>query len=76
LAFGQTTISKFQKLKILIQGLSGLGAEIAKNLMMLSPSLITIIDDKIVQIQDLSNNFFLKEDSIGKKRSSETLLGL
>jgi hypothetical protein len=35
-------------------------------MLLLSPSIITIMDDKIVETKDMGSNYFLEETHIGK----------
>lgn len=73
--FGFENIKKFSKLKIFIYGISGIGLEAAKNLILIGIKSLTIFDDTITKFEDLSWNFFLDEEDIGKKRRDETVLG-
>ena len=67
-ALGINFMNKFSKLKIFIYGLSGLGIEIAKNLMLSGPEKITIFDKKEINKNDLQCNFFITEEDIGFPR--------
>ncbi|EME28122.1 ubiquitin-activating enzyme E1 [Galdieria sulphuraria] len=51
---------------VLIYGLTGLGIEIAKNLILAGVKQVFIYDKETVSSQDLSSNFFLSESDIGK----------
>eukprot|EP00029_Vermamoeba_vermiformis_P008318 TRINITY_DN3854_c0_g1_i1.p2 TRINITY_DN3854_c0_g1~~TRINITY_DN3854_c0_g1_i1.p2 ORF type:complete len:353 (+),score=25.04 TRINITY_DN3854_c0_g1_i1:117-1175(+) len=55
-----------QASKILIVGARGLGAEIAKSLVMMGVSHIYIRDDRIMTSYDLSSSALFKEEDIGK----------
>ena len=46
--------------------MSGMGAEIAKNLVLSGVHLLTILDPTTVTVDDLRSNFLLPHDSIGK----------
>ena len=71
-AIGMDTMKKFNKLKILIIGLRGLGIEIAKNIILMGPNKVSIYDPQIAHINDLTSNFFLTEEDIkNKKRRDE-----
>jgi ubiquitin-activating enzyme E1 len=72
--FGISTMKKLIKLKVLILGLKGLGVEVAKNIILSGPKEVCIFDPKIVKINDLGCNFYLKEEYIGKKRRDESCL--
>ena len=42
--FGRTTLKKLNKLRIYIEGLSKVGAELTTNILMLNPELIALHD--------------------------------
>ncbi|KAJ0987623.1 hypothetical protein J5N97_005979 [Dioscorea zingiberensis] len=67
--YGIETMRKLARSNVLISGLSGLGAEIAKNLVVAGVKSVTLHDDERVQLRDLSSNFFLSEDDVGKNRA-------
>ncbi|KAJ0987625.1 hypothetical protein J5N97_005981 [Dioscorea zingiberensis] len=67
--YGIETMRKLARSNVLISGLSGLGAEIAKNLVVAGVKSVTLHDDESVQLRDLSSNFFLLEDDVGKNRA-------
>ncbi|KAI0320611.1 ubiquitin activating enzyme [Amylostereum chailletii] len=54
---------------VLIVGLEGLGVEIAKNIVLAGVKSVTIYDPEPVRVQDLSTQFFLREEDIGKPRA-------
>jgi ubiquitin-activating enzyme E1 len=63
------------KLKILIVGLRGFGAEIAKDIILSNPYQISIFDDEICKINDLGSNFFLtNENVLNKERRDKACL--
>jgi len=53
----------------LVSGMLGLGAEVAKNLVLSGIGSITIHDTETVQISDLSANFYLTPEDVGKNRA-------
>jgi ubiquitin-activating enzyme E1 len=57
-------------------GLGGLGIEIAKNILLMGVSHLTIHDPATTSISDLSSQFYLNENSIGKNRAEECLIKL
>ncbi|KAJ0987626.1 hypothetical protein J5N97_005982 [Dioscorea zingiberensis] len=67
--YGIETMRKLARSNVHISGLSGLGAEIAKNLVVAGVKSVTLHDDERVQLRDLSSNFFLSEDDVGKNRA-------
>lgn len=59
------------KLKVFVQGLRGLGAEVCKNLLLAGPSQVVICDNNKVSASDLASNFYLKEEHVGTKTRAE-----
>ncbi|KAK8598498.1 hypothetical protein V6N13_094467 [Hibiscus sabdariffa] len=53
-------------LNILISGMQGLGAEIAKNLILTGVKSVTLHDEGTVELWDLSSNFVFSESDVGK----------
>ena len=70
-AFGMETMGKLIQLNVLIVGMRGLGAEVAKNIILSGPKSVTIYDPVLTTINDLSSNFYLGEEDIGKKFRDE-----
>ena len=70
---GMETMEKISQLKVLIIGLRGLGIEIAKNLIVSGPNIVTVFDPNKVVIEDLGANFYLNENDIGKRRDQACL---
>ncbi|KAF2422612.1 ubiquitin-activating enzyme E1 1 [Tothia fuscella] len=58
---------------ILVVGLRGLGVEIAKNIALAGVKSLTLYDPKPATLADLSSQFFLHPDDVGKSRSSVTV---
>ena len=73
-AFGMETMRKLIQLKVLIVGMRGLGVEIAKNIILSGPHSVTIYDPALININDLSSNFYLSEEDVGKKYRDEASL--
>ena len=67
-AYGSHAMNKISQLKIFIQGIRGLGIEISKNIILAGPKKVTIFDKNKIVINDLTSNFFLQEEDIGKRR--------
>lgn len=59
-------MGKLIKMKVLIVGLRGTGVETAKNLILAGPNSVALYDPTIVQWGDLSSNFNLTEEHVGK----------
>ena len=73
ICLGIDTMKKISQLKILIIGLRGLGVEIAKNIIVSGPKIVTVFDPEKVEINDLGSNFYLSEKDIGKRRDESCL---
>ena len=73
--FGMEAMGKLIKMNVLIVGLRGLGVETAKNLILAGPKSVTLYDPTLVNIGDLSSNFYLKEDHVGKVTRAEASYG-
>jgi len=71
---GQKTMIKLSKIKVLILFVRGLGIEISKNIILAGPESVSIFDPNITKINDLNNNFYLKEDCVNKKRRDEAVI--
>ena len=67
-AFGFNAMNKLSKLNILIYRISGLGLEIAKNIILSGPKKVSIFDDKKIKIEDLGSNFYINEKDIGFRK--------
>ena len=69
--FGMETMGKLIQLKVLIVGMRGLGAEIAKNIILSGPQSVTIYDPEFTRINDLTSNFYLSLEDVNKKPRDE-----
>lgn len=70
---GKEAMQRMSQSNVLIVGMKGLGVEIAKNVVLAGVKSVSIWDPKQVQIQDLSSQFFLNENDIGKTRAEATV---
>ena len=66
-AYGIETMKKLTLLNVFIYGMRGVGFEVAKNLILAGPQKVTIFDDNISQINDLTSNFFITEEDVKNK---------
>jgi ubiquitin-activating enzyme E1 len=57
---------------VLIVGLRGLGVEIAKNIALAGVKSLTLYDPRPAQVSDLSSQFFLHPEDVGKPRALVT----
>lgn len=70
---GHEAMKRMAVSNVLIVGLQGLGVEIAKNVALAGVKSVTIYDPELVTVQDLSSQFFLRSEDIGKSRAAATL---
>ncbi|KAI0939237.1 hypothetical protein AcV5_000709 [Taiwanofungus camphoratus] len=66
---GHEAMKRMAASNILIIGVKGLGVEIAKNVVLAGVKSVTIYDPEPVQVQDLSTQFFLRPEDVGKPRA-------
>lgn len=57
----------------MIAGLNGLGAEVAKNVILAGVKSVTFLDDKPVTQLDFASQFFIPRDQLGKNRAEASL---
>ncbi|KAF7048558.1 hypothetical protein CFC21_057304 [Triticum aestivum] len=74
--YGRETMKRLFASNVLVSGLQGLGAEIAKNLVLAGVKSVTLHDDGNVELWDLSSNFFLSEKDVGQNRAQACVLKL
>ncbi|KAL4506801.1 hypothetical protein ABPG72_001222 [Tetrahymena utriculariae] len=72
-AMGIDAVAKQSKCSVFLSGLGSLGVEISKNLVMSGIKRLTIHDSKKTQFSDLSGQFYLGEEDIGKNRAEQSL---
>uniref|UniRef100_W8CC53 Ubiquitin-like modifier-activating enzyme 1 n=2 Tax=Monodelphis domestica TaxID=13616 RepID=W8CC53_MONDO len=66
---GHEAMKRLQTSNVLVSGLRGLGVEIAKNIILGGVKAVTLHDQGIAQWADLSSQFYLQEEDIGKNRA-------
>lgn len=69
---GHEAMRKMAHSNVLISGLNGLGVEIAKNVVLGGVKSVTLHDTKNATMSDLSSQFFLRKEDIGKNRAEIT----
>lgn len=69
---GHEAMKRMGASNILIVGQKGLGVEIAKNIALAGVKSLTLYDPAPVAIADLSSNFFLRLEDVGKPRAEVT----
>ncbi|CAI0474824.1 unnamed protein product [Linum tenue] len=67
--YGRETMRRLFASNVLISGMNGLGAEIAKNLALAGVKSVTLHDEGVVELWDLSSNFVFAEQDVGKNRA-------
>ncbi|CAI0424166.1 unnamed protein product [Linum tenue] len=67
--YGRETMRRLFASNVLISGMNGLGAEIAKNLVLAGVKSVTLHDEGVVELWDLSSNFVFTEQDVGKNRA-------
>nr|XP_043622277.1 ubiquitin-activating enzyme E1 1-like [Erigeron canadensis] len=73
LVYGRETMRHLFASNVLISGLQGLGAEIAKSLILAGVKSVTLHDEGSVELWDLSSNFTFSENDLGKNRAFASL---
>ncbi len=66
--YGMDLMLKLISMKVIIVGMKGLGLEISKNIILSGINTLSIFDNCICSISDLSSNFYIKEEDINIKR--------
>ncbi|KAL4919547.1 hypothetical protein BDW62DRAFT_209750 [Aspergillus aurantiobrunneus] len=69
---GHEAMKRMSSSNVLVVGLKGLGVEIAKNLALAGVKSLTLYDPTAVAISDLSSQFFLQPQDVGKPRAEAT----
>nr|POE51774.1 ubiquitin-activating enzyme e1 1 [Quercus suber] len=69
---GHEAMKRMGSSNVLVVGLRGLGVEIAKNIALAGVKSLTLFDPKPAAIADLSAQFFLHPEDVGKPRASVT----
>jgi len=72
---GRETMKKMAAANVLIVGLGGLGVEVAKNVLLAGVKSVTLHDDTVCTMADLSAQFYLQaEDVVAKRTRAEASL--
>lgn len=69
---GHEAMKRMGSSNILVVGMRGLGVEIAKNIALAGVRSLTLYDPKPAVISDLSSQFFLHPEDVGKSRAEVT----
>nr|XP_048279406.1 ubiquitin-like modifier-activating enzyme 7 isoform X3 [Myodes glareolus] len=66
---GLPAMQRIRGVNVLLSGLQGLGAEVAKNLVLMGVGSLTLHDPQSTCWADLAAQFFLSEESLGRSRA-------
>jgi len=66
---GHAAMARMANSSVLVVGLKGLGVEIAKNVVLAGVKSVSLYDPSPAKIEDLSTQFFLTPEDIGKPRA-------
>lgn len=69
---GHEAMKRMSASNVLIVGLKGLGVEIAKNIALAGVKSLTLYDRTPAAISDLSSQFFIHAEDVGKERGLVT----
>eukprot|EP01087_Luapelamoeba_hula_P016181 TRINITY_DN495_c0_g1_i1.p1 TRINITY_DN495_c0_g1~~TRINITY_DN495_c0_g1_i1.p1 ORF type:complete len:1073 (+),score=196.51 TRINITY_DN495_c0_g1_i1:80-3298(+) len=67
---GAGNLKKMMSLRVLVSGMSGVGAEIAKNCILCGLGAVTVHDTQNVEWRDLAAHFYLSPSDVGKNRAT------
>ena len=70
---GHEAMKRMSASNVLIVGMKGLGVEIAKNIALAGVKSLTLYDPAPAAIADLSSQFFLHVEDVGKPRAAVTV---
>lgn len=71
--WGLDSQKRIRAARILIAGLNGLGAEVAKNIILSGVKSVTLLDDKLVSETDFCSQFLVSHESVGQNRAEASL---
>ncbi|XP_046826131.1 SUMO-activating enzyme subunit 1 [Vespa crabro] len=71
--WGLESQKRLRSAKVLLIGLGGFGAEIAKNVILAGVKTITLLDHRNMTIEDTCSQFFIPNDQIGKNKAEASL---
>ena len=66
---GHDAMRRMASSDVLISGLGGLGVEVAKNVILGGVKSVTLHDEAVCTVADLSSQFYLTEADVGKNRA-------
>lgn len=68
--YGRESMRKMAAAQVVILGMNGLGAEIAKNVILAGVKAVVLHDTENVQLRDLGAHFYLSPEDVGSNRAS------
>ncbi|XP_058823610.1 SUMO-activating enzyme subunit 1 [Topomyia yanbarensis] len=71
--WGLDSQKRLRAARILIAGVNGLGAEIAKNIILSGVKAVTLLDDQVVKESDFCSQFLVPHSSLGTNRAEASL---
>ena len=71
--WGLDAQKRLRAARLCILGMGGLGAEIAKNLVLAGVNTLTMLDCEVVSDQDATSQFLAPRDSVGQNRAQASL---
>ncbi|CAG0878674.1 unnamed protein product [Darwinula stevensoni] len=66
---GHDAMRRMATSDVLIAGMGGLGLEVAKNVILSGVKSVTLHDERKCQMSDLSSQYYLREEDLGKNRA-------
>jgi molybdopterin/thiamine biosynthesis adenylyltransferase len=69
---GRAGMNSLSRSRVLVVGCKGLGAEVAKNLILSGVRVLGLVDDEVTCIADLGAQFLLTEADLGHNRAAAT----
>ena len=63
--YGRESMQLLRRANVLVSGLNGLGAEVAKNVILANVKAVTLHDDKVATAADAGSQFYLSEADAG-----------
>lgn len=67
--YGRESMRKLATASVLVVGAGGLGVEVAKNVVLAGVKGLTLWDANAVTLKDLSAQFYLRQEDVGKNRA-------
>lgn len=72
--WGLDSQKRIRAARILISGLNGLGAEVAKNIILSGVKSVTLLDHNVVSDADFCSQFLAPQTTVGQNRAEASLI--